>query len=127
LANCSFSFLAGESNYHGCVVVDFYTPLQPDGLTPVFRETWLYMIGPAGPPPNPLRISATVQVMNVRLEWNSATNEMFTIEHRLRLDGLTSWTPLIADLPAASGPLTTFVHSNALLSTSGFYRVVRTR
>jgi len=118
----------GESNYHGCVVVDFYTPLQSDGVTPVFRETWLYMIGPSAAPPNPPRVSANVEMANVRLEWNSATNEIFTVERRSSLDGLENWTPLTAELPAASGSTTTFVHLNALLSSSsGFYRVLRTR
>ena len=118
----------GESNYHGCVVVDFYTPLQPDGVTPMFRETWLYMMGPAAAPPNPPRVSATVQVPNVRLEWNSATNEMFTVERRAGLDGLDNWIPLGGEFLAGSGSTTTFVHSNVLLSSStGFYRVVRTR
>jgi hypothetical protein len=117
----------GESNYHGCVVVDFYTPLQPDGVTPVFRETWLYMIGPIAVPPNPPRVSATIDMANVRLEWNSATNEVFTIERCFDLNSLDQWTALTVELPAANGPTTTFVHSNALLSSSSFYRVVRTR
>ena len=117
----------GESNYHGCVVVDFYTPLQPDGVTPVFRETWLYMIGPGAAPPNPPRVAAAVEGANVRLEWNSATNEVFTVERRSSLDNSQNWTPLTAELPAANGITTTFVHSNALLASSGFYRVIRTR
>jgi hypothetical protein len=117
----------GESNYHGCVVVDFYTPLQADGETPVFRETWLYMIGADAAPPSPPRVSATAQGRNVRLQWNSATNEIFTVEQRLTLNGLSAWTPLATNLPAASGPGTSFVHTNALLLPAGFYRVLRTR
>jgi hypothetical protein len=37
---------ADGGNYHGCVVVDPYTPLQADGVTPLFRDVWIYMIGP---------------------------------------------------------------------------------
>jgi hypothetical protein len=117
----------GESNYHGCVVVDFYTPLQADGLTPVFRQTWRYMIGSGAAPPTPPRLSVAVQETLVLLEWNSATNELFTVEHRSRLDRLTDWTTLFADLPAASGSRTMFIHSNAFTSPNGFYRVIRTR
>ncbi len=36
----------GEPNWHGAVVVDPYTPLQPDGTTPLFQNAWIYMIDP---------------------------------------------------------------------------------
>ncbi len=36
----------GEPNWHGCGVVDFYTPLASDGKTPLFQDVWGLMIGP---------------------------------------------------------------------------------
>jgi hypothetical protein len=117
----------GQSNYHGGVVVDFYTPLQADSMTAVFRDTWLYMIGANAAPPSPPRLSVTLEGTNVRLEWNSATNEVFAIERRATLDALDAWTSLVTDLPAANGSSTAFVHSNALLSNRSFYRVLRTQ
>jgi hypothetical protein len=36
---------APSGQYHGCVVVDRDTPLQPDG-TPLFADVWKYMFGP---------------------------------------------------------------------------------
>ncbi len=117
----------GESNYHGCVVVDFYTPLQTDGETPVFRDTWLYMMGLDTAPPSLPRVSARVEGVHVRLEWNSAADEAFTVERRPTFGAPAAWSALATNLPATGGSRTTFIHSNALLSASGFYRVLRTR
>jgi pimeloyl-ACP methyl ester carboxylesterase len=35
---------AQGASYHGCLVVDAATPLQPDGVTPVLKPVWDYLL-----------------------------------------------------------------------------------
>ncbi len=34
-----------ETNYHNCTVVDWMTPLEGDGITPVLKPVWEYLLG----------------------------------------------------------------------------------
>lgn len=34
----------GQPNYHGSVVADPFTPMQPDGITPVLRDVWIDLL-----------------------------------------------------------------------------------
>src|SRR5690606_23908296 len=87
------------ANYHGCGVVDIYTPLQTDGVTPLFRDVWIYMIGPASNGPTPLTVSASVSSNDFTLTWPAMPGEIFNVQTSTNL---TDWTDAATDLFAAS-------------------------
>ena len=108
-------------NYHGCVVVDPYTPVQPDGVTPVFRDVWIYMIGPAASGPDPLTVMPSITGNDVKLAWPTMPGEQFRIEYSA---SLTGWSVLADNLfaPAFS---TEHMAIGALPAPAGFFRVQR--
>jgi hypothetical protein len=108
-------------NFHGCVVVDLYTPLQPDGVTPVFRNVWIYMIGPAVSGPDPLTVVPSITGNNVKLTWPTMPGEQFRIEQSTDLVG---WSEL-ADPLFATGFAGEHIVAGALQAPVGFYRVQR--
>jgi hypothetical protein len=112
------------SNYHGCVVVDSATPLQADGVTPLFRDHWIYMIGPAGSGPDPLPVTPSIAGTNLTLNWPSMPGEQFAVERRPNLSMNEDWTLLTSNLFAPSFSQTHVV-SNALSTNTGFFRVRR--
>jgi hypothetical protein len=111
------------ANYHGCVVVDFATPLQPDGLTPLFRDHWIYMIGPAGTGPDPLTVTPSVSGTNLVFTWPTMPGEQFSVEDRPDL-GAGGWTQLTGNLFSPGFSRTQTV-SSVLSTNSGFFRVRR--
>lgn len=71
----------------------------------------------------PLRLH--IDGSNVRLRWASQSDERFRIEHQYNLQPGFSWLAFSTNWPAAPGPETEFVHTNALNASAGFYRVAR--
>jgi predicted peptidase len=65
------------------------------------------------------------QGTNVSVRWPSQTDEQFHIERRANLQPTNAWQALATNWPAGVGVETEFVHSNALSSLSGYYRVMR--
>jgi hypothetical protein len=109
------------ANYHGCGVVDIYTPLQADGATPLFRDVWIYMIGPASNGPTPLTVSASLSSNDFKLTWPAMPGELFNVQTSADLN---AWTNTVTDLFAPSFSIEHDV-TNASSASKGFYRVQR--
>lgn len=94
---------AQSGSYHGCPVVDAATPMQPDGMTPVLKPVWDYMLLNST---QPLTIESTQG--SVSIIFSPGTLE--------QSDDLTRWTPQ----PAATSPL---VLPRSTLPFRSFYRL----
>jgi hypothetical protein len=108
-------------NYHGCVVTDPYTPLQPDGVTPLFRDVWIYMIGPAGSGPAAFTLDLAIVDNDVKLTWPTMPGELFEVQTS---PDLGVWSNAASNLFAPSFSLEHVV-PNALAAPKGFFRVRR--
>lgn len=79
---------AQSTSYHGCPVVDAATPMQADGVTPVYKPVWDYML---------LHDTSPVTIVltggNVSVTFSPGTLE--------QSDDLSLWT----QLPTATSPL----------------------
>jgi dienelactone hydrolase len=73
---------------------------------------------------NSCSISFARQGNHAQLQWPSQTNECFQIERRTNLVVGGAWQTLATNW-LATGSQSAFVHSNALNSSAGFYRVTR--
>jgi hypothetical protein len=79
---------AQPTSYHGCPVVDAATPLQSNGITPVFKPVWDYLL-----------LNATAPVT---LEFSTGgLSILFSPGTLEQSEDLALWTPQ----PAASSPL----------------------
>ncbi len=91
------------TSYHGCPVVDAATPLQADGVTPVFKPVWDYLL---------LHETADITIeatpTNLTVTFSPGTLEQST--------NLTSWT----SVTNASSPL---LLTKSGLGGRGFFRV----
>lgn len=80
---------AQATSYHGCPIVDAATPPQADGITPVFKPVWDYLL---------LHDTAPITIEsasgNISVQFSPGTLE--------QSDDLSRWTPQ----PAATSPLT---------------------
>ncbi len=112
---------ADGANFHGAVVTDPSTPLQPDGVTPLFRDVWIYMIGPAGDGPDPLPLIPSISGNDFKLEFPTMPGERFDIQTS---PDLGVWTNAVSDLFAPTFSLE-YVVPDALAAPRGFYRVQR--
>ena len=80
---------AQSTSYHGCPIVDAATPLQTDGVTPVLKPVWDYLL--------------LHETMPISVEATATTINLFFSHGTLeQSDDLTLWTPQ----PAATSPLT---------------------
>ncbi len=94
---------AQSSSYHGCPVVDAATPMQSDGVTPVFKPVWDYLL-----------LHDTLPIM---IESSpSSISIIFSPGMIEQSDDLTHWTPQ----PAATSPL---VLPRSALPIRSFYRL----
>jgi hypothetical protein len=80
---------AQADSYHGCPIVDAALLMQTDGVTPIFKPVWDYMLLHDTVPINIESVSGNISVI-----FSPGTLE--------QSDDLTLWTPQ----PAASSPLT---------------------
>jgi hypothetical protein len=94
---------AQSGSYHGCPVVDAATPMQSDGMTPVLKPVWDYLLFNNT---QPLTIEGTTD--SIRVIFSPGTLE--------QSDDLTRWTPQ----PAANSPL---VLPRSNLPFRSFYRL----
>ncbi len=94
---------AQPTSYHGCPVVDAATPLQADGVTPVLKPAWDYLL-----------LHVTLPII-IEL---TATNLTLTFSPGIleQSDTLTNWTAQ----PAAVSPL---VLPQNILPERRFYRL----
>ena len=92
-----------SSSYHGCPVVDAATPMQGDGVTPVFKPVWDYLLLHVTQP-----ITLECTPSSIRIIFSPGTLE--------QSDDLSRWTPQ----PAATSPL---VVPRSALSSRSFYRL----
>ena len=79
---------AQSSSYHGCPVVDAATPMQADGVTPVFKPVWDYLLLHDT---RPINIECTPSSISI----------MFSPGTIEQSNDLSRWTPQ----PAATSPL----------------------
>src|SRR5688500_218967 len=75
---------------------------------------------PAGNSP---RLTISISGQSAVLQWPSTAGERFQVEHQTNLSAATPWQLLATNLAAGSNAFTAFVHSNALLAPSSFYRL----
>ena len=94
---------AQSSSYHGCPVVDAATPMQADGVTPVFKPLWNYLLLHDT---QPITIECTPS--SISIIFSPGTLE--------QSDDLFRWTPQ----PAATSPL---VVPRSALPFRSFYRL----
>jgi hypothetical protein len=80
---------AQSTSYHGCPIVDAATPLQVDGVTPVFKPVWDYLL---------LHETAPIIIESV----SGNISVIFSPGTLEQSNDLTLWTPQ----PAATSPLT---------------------
>jgi dienelactone hydrolase len=73
---------------------------------------------------NSFSVTIDVQAGSVHLRWPTQPGELFQIERRTDLQAAGPWQPLATNWPA-SGVETGFTHSNGLIESAGFYRVLR--
>jgi hypothetical protein len=92
-----------SASYHGCPVVDAATPLQADGVTPVLKPAWDYMLLHETQP-----ILIELKGTNLTLTFSPGSLD--------QSDNLTNWTAL----PAAVSPL---VLPQNTLPERRFYRL----
>jgi pimeloyl-ACP methyl ester carboxylesterase len=77
-----------DTNYHGATVSDSATPLEPDGVTPVYQPVWQFMM--IGPPQLPqLQISFN-NPAQARINFGTFTNYSYQLQTTTNL--LTNWT-----------------------------------
>ncbi len=94
---------AQAASYHGCPVVDSATPMQSDGVTPVLKPAWDYMLLHETP-----QIAIEAALNGVSIIFSPGTLE--------QSDDLVSWVAL----PAAVSPLSV---PAANLAPRRFYRL----
>jgi hypothetical protein len=94
---------AAPSSYHGCPIVDVATPLQADGVTPVFKPVWDYLLLHETPP-----VTIDLGSINLTVTFSPGTLEQST--------NLASWIPQ----SAAVSPLTL---QRSGLGEHGFFRL----
>jgi dienelactone hydrolase len=74
----------------------------------------------------PFLVRLQTQSNDFHLSWPSQPGENFGVEYRTNLQPSSAWQLLSTNFPAGAVAETEFIHSNALLFPSGFYRVART-
>jgi len=99
------------TNYHGATVVDSATPLEPDGITPVYQPVWQYMMTC---PPELAQMQINLQSSNqVAVGFSSFTNCTYQIQTTTNL--MTGWinggSPIAGD---GTMKVTTFNLSQSL-------------
>ena len=115
------------------ITPDYVETGQPHQLGPLLNvqgsNSWAFIaaaFAQADAGGNEFRLSISAQGQNTVLQWPSQPGEHFQLEHRSALVPSINWQPLATNLSATSNALTQFIHSNALLAASGFYRVALT-
>lgn len=71
-----------------------------------------------------LQPSLARQLTNVAVAWPSGARDRFEVQHRPALEA-GAWQALVTNWPAGVSNRSHFVHTNALTSPAGFYRVTR--
>ena len=89
-------------------------------------NSWAFIANAFAATTNSLRVTIQSQTSDVRLDWPSIPGQNFSVEHRPTMTTNLPWSVLATNHAAtATATNTAFVHTNGLLSPSGFYRVGR--
>lgn len=104
-----------NGNYHLATVGDGATPLQADGVTPVFEPVWRFML--VGPPILPKIQLASATNGLVQVSFETLSGYSYQLQEASALGG--AWTDRDAVIPGDGSP------KAITLKTSGgaFYRV----
>jgi hypothetical protein len=85
------------TNYHGATVADSATPLEPDGVTPVYQPVWQFMM--IGPPELPQLQIIWQNSNQLAISWGTFTNYTYQLQTTTNL--LSNWynasAPILGD------------------------------
>jgi hypothetical protein len=77
-----------DGNYHGATVSDSATPLEPDGVTPIYQPVWQFML--TGPPELPQLQITSPNAGQVQVTFGTFTNYNYQMQTTTNL--LSTWS-----------------------------------